>query len=75
MLGKQRCSLKDVFSYILLHFHVNERRIPYCSRGVSTMRCIWAREEELELVGWLLAPGKLDLASRVLFSNSVTIRI
>ncbi len=39
------------------------------------MRCIRAPEEELELVGWLLAPRKLDLASRVLFSNSMTIRI
>jgi len=39
------------------------------------MRCIQAPEEELELVGWLLAPGKLDLASRVLFFNYVTIRI
>ncbi len=75
MFGKQRCSLKDVFSYILLHFHVNQHRTPSWSTGVSTMRCIRAPEEELELVGWLLAPGKLDLASRVLFSNSVTIRI
>jgi len=39
------------------------------------MRCIQAPEEELELVGWLPDPGKLDLGSRVLFSNSVTIRI
>jgi hypothetical protein len=39
------------------------------------MRCIQAPEEELELAGWLLVPGKLDLASRVLIFNSVTIRI
>jgi hypothetical protein len=39
------------------------------------MRCSQAPEEELELAGWLIAPGKLDLARRVLFFNSVTIRI
>ncbi len=37
------------------------------------MRCIQAPEAELELVG--CAAGKLDLASRVLSFNSVTIRI
>ncbi len=75
MSGKQRCSLKDVFSYIFLHFHVNQCRTPYYSTRVSTMRCIQAPEEELELLGQLLAPGKLDFASRVLFLNFVTIII
>jgi len=75
MSSKQRCSFKEEFSYIFLHFHVNQGRTPYCSTLVSTMRCSQAPEGELELVGWLLAPGKLDLASSVLFFNSVTIRI
>jgi len=64
---------------ILLYFtpfscEPTQKSIP-CSTWVSTIRCTQAPEEELELVGWLLGPGKLDLTCRVLFFNSVTIRI
>jgi hypothetical protein len=75
IVQKARCWLKDVFSYSLLHLHVNQLITACFTTWVSTMRCIQTPEEELELVGWLLPPGKLDLASRVLIFISVTIRI
>jgi hypothetical protein len=51
LVQKARCWLKDVFSYSLLHFHVNQLTTAWFSTRVSTMRCFHAPEEKIELVG------------------------
>ncbi len=51
LVQKARCWLKDVFSYSLPHFHVNQLTTAWFGMRVSTMRCFHAPEEKIELAG------------------------